>query len=257
MKRLRTSNKKNLLLGALFTAILMSGTGSAQAQVAVSFDTQVPFVDLLQSTDTITGWSFTANHDLYVTKLGLWDFEKDTTSETNHFVGLWDTSGKLLTSVAFTEAAHKADPSNPFHFYDLASNYKLDAGKTYVVGANMASDFYVQHVPTGSDVSSNTVAIPNLQFNSNISYLADKNFDLTTLANGQNYYNTSLNFTSLTNGPGGVNDPNTVYSFGANFDAVPTPVPAAAWLLGSGLIGLIGVKRRKSVETQGHISMPV
>ncbi len=244
MKGSKNTSYKSLLLAPLFMASLLSWAGSAEAQVAVSFDTQIPLVDLIQTSSAITGWSFTANRDLYVTKLGLWDFEKDTTSETNHFVGLWDTSGKLLTSVAFTEAAHKADPSNPFHFYDLAASYKLDAGKTYVVGANMASDFYVQHVPTGSDATSNTVAIPNLQFNSNISYLADKNFDLTTLASGQNYYNTSLNFTSLTNGPGGVNDPNTVYSFGANFDATPTPIPAAAWLLGSGLLGLVGCRRR-------------
>jgi len=40
---------------------------------------------------------------------------------------------------------------------------------------------------------------------------------------------------------------------GTNYDfqglvgvkASPVPVPAAAWLLGSGLVGLFGVKRRK------------
>lgn len=28
----------------------------------------------------------------------------------------------------------------------------------------------------------------------------------------------------------------------------PTPIPAAAWLLGSGLLGMVGLKRRKSAE---------
>jgi hypothetical protein len=27
-------------------------------------------------------------------------------------------------------------------------------------------------------------------------------------------------------------------------EATPTPIPAAAWLLGSGLMGLVGVRRR-------------
>jgi hypothetical protein len=241
MNRSKITVFRSLLIGACLTIALISGPESAQAQMAVSFDTQVPLADLIQSPNTITGWSFTANRDLYVTKLGLWDFEKDTTTETNHFVGLWDNTGNLLTSVAFTEAAHKADPSNPFHFYDLATSYKLEAGKTYIVGANMVNDFYIQHDPSDS----NTVPIPNLHFSSDISYQSDKNFDLTTLATGQNYYNTSFIFTSLTNGPGGVNDPNTVYSLGANFDAVPTPIPAAAWLLGSGLLGLVGIRRKQ------------
>jgi hypothetical protein len=34
-------------------------------------------------------------------------------------------------------------------------------------------------------------------------------------------------------------------AFTSNFDVVPVPVPAAAWLFGSGLLGLFGVSRRK------------
>ncbi len=30
-----------------------------------------------------------------------------------------------------------------------------------------------------------------------------------------------------------------------NVDVTPTPIPAAAWLLGSGLMGLVGLRRRK------------
>lgn len=241
MNSSKTTINKSLRVAALLAVSMISWSVGAQAQMAVSFDTQVPVADLVQSPDTITGWSFTANRDLYLTKLGLWDFEKDTKTETSHFVGLWDNTGNLLTSVAFTELPHSADPTNPFHFYDLAASYKLEAGKTYIVGANMASDFYAQHDPADN----NTVPIPNLQFNSNISYLADQNFDLTTLASGQSVYNTPLQFTSLTNGPGGTSDPNTVYSFGANMDVTPTPIPAAAWLLGSGLMGLAGIRRRQ------------
>jgi hypothetical protein len=34
-------------------------------------------------------------------------------------------------------------------------------------------------------------------------------------------------------------------AFTSNFDVVPVPVPAAIWLFGSGLLGLLGVSRRK------------
>jgi hypothetical protein len=39
-----------------------------------------------------------------------------------------------------------------------------------------------------------------------------------------------------------VNDPSVFHL--DNVDATPTPIPAAAWLLGSGLMGLVGLRRR-------------
>ena len=33
--------------------------------------------------------------------------------------------------------------------------------------------------------------------------------------------------------------------FTTNFEVTPVPVPAAVWLFGSGLLGLIGVAKRK------------
>jgi hypothetical protein len=35
-------------------------------------------------------------------------------------------------------------------------------------------------------------------------------------------------------------------SFTSNFEVVPVPVPAALWLFGSGLVGLVGIARRRS-----------
>lgn len=36
------------------------------------------------------------------------------------------------------------------------------------------------------------------------------------------------------------------YTLNSEAQAAPTPIPAAAWLLGSGLMGLVGVRRRKA-----------
>lgn len=226
-----------LLVGSLITV------QKARAEMGVSFDNlNVASADLLQTSGVLTGWSFTANQDLYLNRLGLWDFEKDTATETNHFVGLWDTNGNLLTSVAFVEPAQKANPSNPFHFYNVAP-YKLTAGTTYVVAANMASDFYVQHDPTDINPDTQkpyTVPLSGLSFSSLISYGNAQN----AAADPQNSYPTPVRFTPLTNGTGTA-DPTTAYSFGANIDVAPTPIPAAGWLLGSALIGLGGSSRRK------------
>ena len=38
-----------------------------------------------------------------------------------------------------------------------------------------------------------------------------------------------------------------VASFDTTAQGTPTPIPAAAWLLGSGLMGLAGIRRRKQM----------
>jgi hypothetical protein len=52
----------------------------------------------------------------------------------------------------------------------------------------------------------------------------------------------------------GANDQHSIYEYGLQpgnlgawaitNDAIPTPIPAAVWLLGSGLIGIFGLRRR-------------
>jgi hypothetical protein len=39
----------------------------------------------------------------------------------------------------------------------------------------------------------------------------------------------------------------SVFGYGARFDVAAVPLPAAAWLFGTGLLGLIGVARRKKL----------
>jgi hypothetical protein len=42
------------------------------------------------------------------------------------------------------------------------------------------------------------------------------------------------------------NDGTQSFTASAQTDATPTPIPAAAWLLGSGIMGLAGIRRRKN-----------
>lgn len=241
MKLRRMNHYKTAMFGALLTASLLAGAGVAHAELAVTFD-RPGLENMAQVNDTTTliGWSFTANRDLYVNSLGLWDFETDIKPEHNHFVGLWDNAGKLLTSVTIDEQPAPAHPSNPFHFANIAS-YKLNAGNSYTVAAILGGDYYAYHTPQTLDPNSPTVPFTGLNFN-NVTFLSDA-FQYT---DGTNFNNLgTFGSFSLTSGVNG--DQTVIGGFGANMDVVPTPIPAAAYLLGSGLIGLVGIRRRNKL----------
>jgi hypothetical protein len=182
-------------------------------------------VNMTQSPDAVVGWSFTANRDLYVTALGVYDHESDRRHEAPHEIGLWDSSGNLLRSATIFEAPNSAYISpvvgGKYHFENV-SRYTLLAGQTYVIGATVGSDFYA------SFLNAQEAANHNLQFNSHISYL------------GGVYRDTSNQLLFPQSEPS-----DYIGNFGANIDVTPTPVPAAAWLLGSGLLGLAGIRRKE------------
>ena len=238
MKARRINQYKTALFGALLTASLLAGVEGAHAAVAVSFD-RPQLENLAQTTPTtLIGWTFSTDRDLYVSKLGLWDFERDQVPEHNHFVGIWDATGALKTSVSIIEPAAPAHPTTPFHFATIPT-YLLKAG-TYTLAAIVGSDVFAYHTPTTVDEYSTTLPFTNLQFN-NVTYLRDAFYDM---ADGGTYAQVNFGSFSLTDG---VNGSQTVIGgFGANMDAVPTPIPAAAYLLGSGLLGLVGIRRRNN-----------
>jgi len=230
---------KTALFAAMLTASLLAGVDAAQAELAVTFD-RPEFENLAQVNDTTTliGWSFTANTDLIVTKLGLWDWERDSVSEHNHFVGLWDSAGNLLTSVTFIEAAAPAHPQTPFHMVDIA-DFRLTAGESYTVAAILGGDYFAYHTPTTLDPDSTTVPFTGLTFNY-VTYLQDAFVE----TDGVNFDNLTIG--SFSTGTG-ANNPNTVIGgFGANLDVAAVPLPSAVYLLGSALLGLAGLRRRNN-----------
>ena len=55
------------------------------------------------------------------------------------------------------------------------------------------------------------------------------------------------NFTILDGTGGGGNATTLLTAFSVTAELAPVPIPAAAWLFGSGLLGLVGMARRKKV----------
>ena len=88
---------------------------------------------------------------------------------------------------------------------------------------------------------------------------------LCGLPDGPNYFQNSATFTLAI---AGITPASTIsnvsFSFGTGPETVlagqplptPVPLPAAAWLFGSGLLGLIAVARRRSKESGSSLAIP-
>jgi hypothetical protein len=239
MKKSQRTIAKRVLVGALLTASLSCGAGSAFAAYGIDFPV-VP-TTFQENGGTVTtaadpysviGWSFRANRDLYLNRLGVYDSDIERRHSEVHHVGIWNAADTTvpLASVTINESTGFTPESLSgayFHFENLAAPLLLKAGQTYHVGATLYGGS-----TAGFDMfaSLNAGDLPVL-VNSNITYL-----------NGVN---------GITNSVGQLVFPGTIdtfatYTVGANIDVTPTPIPAAAWLLGSGLLGLIGIRRKNN-----------
>lgn len=214
---------KKLLIAIAAAGLLATGGAPAHAALGVDFDK--PTNDFLQTSEfpgSIAGWSFTANRDLYVRALGIYDHDPDAFHAESHNVGLWKADGTLLQAVSIYEPQYSHQQelvAGKYHFATTEA-VLLKAGQTYIIGSTVQPDSFAMF-PDQLTADSH-----NLQFDANITYLGGR-------------YASSASLVMPESTLGGIG------YFGANIDVVPTPVPAAAWLLGSGLLGLVGLKRRQ------------
>ena len=196
------------------------------SEPAIIFDADAapPLVD---GYDWFLGFMFHADTALNVTHLGM--FMPDAiNSGTNHLVAMFSGDGSYLGS---TTVSYSGDI---FGYTALASQINLAAGNDYYILGACEGERYV--VGDGGHVDYNTNTIP---------YTTGTGI---TLISGVHFQNNPIP------GPyidGNDIDPNTninlshEFHTGPNFMYTAVPVPGAIWLLGSGLIGLVGLKRRR------------
>jgi len=134
-----------------------------------------------------------------------------------HPVGLYDASGTLLASTVIDNSSFATTSSGHFAF-NLSTPVNLIPGQTYVVEGISNSDPY-----TWNDTGFVNYAPINILGN-----------------------NWQVGSSLVFNGTGLVNDVTDGY-WGPNFgwDPTPTPEPGSLFLLGSGVVGLAGMMRRK------------
>ena len=209
---------KTLIVTVSVVALLLAGICSVEADpgpfTAFLTDTRSSGVGL--TTQGTHGWSFTTTAPLTINSLGFFDSSEDGLI-SSHDIGLWNSTETLLGS-ATVPFGTSATLENGFRWVPV-SPISLDAGQTYVVGAVMGG--------TDDDTVLKMTEADDLEFDQAISFVEG----LYAVGGTLIYpWNDSIST-------------DTTY-LSANFKGNVVPIPSALWLLGSGLIGLLGVRRR-------------
>ena len=223
---------KTRLWGMLITCILLIPLKVAANTVAVDFTSTQNWSF---GAGLTIGWGFTVSQPLIVDQLGYYDHEQDG-FVFDHEVGLFRVSDmSLLTSGVVTDASTL---DGLFRYTNVAS-VVINPGETYYVagydpafcagGLNPCGPTPDPHDRVGNPPYADLGFAPQITFDG-----------------WHNESSPSLQFTTYIPdiGPWANSDGPLIV---ANLKFSPVPVPAAVWLFGSGLIGLIGIARRKKV----------
>lgn len=185
----------------------------SSASAAVIDLTQIDFE--YDSSAWTLGWKFSVKDPMSITALGVYDSEQDGLAGPAQ-VALWLASGGaplLQTTVApGTDAAL----DGYFRFVPVTST-ALTPGVEYIVGAHLDGDLATA-LFGGNGTVDPRVTVIDTRYSS---------------------FGSGFAFPDQT-------DPGTdgAAYLGGNFQLTPVPLPAAAWLFGSGMIGLAELARR-------------
>jgi hypothetical protein len=203
---------KKLLKIFLTLSLVALMAGPALAGLAVDFSSVTLNIN---DGNWIVGFKFSTNVPVTVTKLGFYDDLKNGLAES-HDVGIYDSVGNLLVSTTVLTT----DPlTSWFRFHDVTP-YTLAAGQTYFIQGVNGTENYTWY-------ANGFVVDPSITFNKD-AYYFPQNGVLT-------FPNASDGITAAQGGG----------YFGPNFSTTATPVPSALLLMGSGLLGLVGLRSFK------------
>lgn len=170
--------------------------------------------------DTVIGFQFTTNVALNVTHLGIFDENNDGLSETHH-IGLWTDGGTLLASS--TLSGGSGSLLDGFR-YEPITPVNLAASETFRIAASYSAR-------TFDHLDADSFPLDTHHFDSSITRLESASKPAT-----------GLEF------PGVLGDimlgNDAVDVLGPNFQAQPVPEPATVLLLGTGLVGLVGFRKK-------------
>jgi len=149
---------------------------------------------------------------------------------------------QLINYTNSTQSFTNAQSTSPFALTGPGSTVVNATASTGLINGTAAAGQFVISTFSGSTVNqTQTFDLSSAIWNqymgtSPLSFLA-------TLGP----FTSSASFASGTLGVGGQGLVNGNVTIDYTYDTTPTPIPAAAWLLGSGLMGLFGLKKKEMV----------
>ncbi|TKB95053.1 MAG: VPLPA-CTERM sorting domain-containing protein [Nitrospira sp.] len=163
------------------------------------------------------GWRFSVTAPTSVEALGVYDSGQDGLAGPAQ-VGLWLASGGAPLVQTAVAAGTAAQLDGHFRFTPIAST-ALTPGLEYIVGSHLDGDLATA-LFGGNGLVDPRVSVIDVRYSS---------------------IGSGFGFPDVT-------DPGTdgAAFLGGNFQLTPVPLPAAVWLFGSGVAGLVGLARRRS-----------
>ena len=203
------------MVGAVCLAVFIGISYVPEPARAAAIDlTQIDFE--YDGSPWTLGWKFTVNSSAVVESLGVYDSGQDGLA-TSAQVGLWLATGGDPIVQATVPSGTAGTLDGHFRFAPIAPTL-LTPGTEYIVGSYLSGELAT------ALFGSNGIVDPRVN-------VIDVRYS----------GNAAFSFPGLT-------DPGTEGAafLGGNFQLPPVPLPAAAWLFGSGLAGLAGLARRRS-----------
>lgn len=162
------------------------------------------------------GWKFTVSNPALVESLGVYDSGQDGLAGSAQ-VGLWLATGGDPLVQTTVPSGTAATLDGHFRFAPISPTL-LTPGTEYIVGSYLSGELATA-LFGGNGIVDPRVNVIDVRYSGNAAF----------------------SFPGLT-------DPGTagVAFLGGNFQLTPVPLPAAAWLFGSGVAGLAAWARRRT-----------
>lgn len=217
-------NKKNIL-GFILTIVSTTSIASIVNTMAMNPNQNQYSNDGSYSwMQESVGNQFTVNEEIAVTALGIWDYQADGLANDYNVILFDDVGSVLATTDVFSGTQSRLEDGS--RWADLIAPVNLSMNTTYTVATyrpNLDDIFqWVEH--------------------SSVDIASEINLLTGVYAGGSTGNGYTTKFAT------GILPRDGVFGANLQFETINTPVPAAVWLFGTGLMGLISVKKRKKIS---------